>query len=337
MGNARQHHYVQAAYLEGFLAPGEDMLWTYGRRRLKPYRGQPDTLASQRDFYNIPNAPSGVHIESYLEKSIEEPGLAALRRLTATKQPPDVNDRIALARYISFQEMRVPYAREITREHALRSTKDLAQSLRKSGLLQAEVESFAIAEGRRANRGSRFTVTQDELNELMKEMQSNPDTFDLEDMIKSGNEHARFFAAMSWEVLSAKPPSAFLTSDHPVFRSFANAGGEDALLRRDVSVCCPLDANTLLVMKHDLEYLAQSSRDENAGVRKLPPITFKRISPEGLANFNRKIAENAHRWCFSGRPSDWLIKILQGPGYRRKPEFRTMGNGTLVRMVRGDG
>ena len=192
MGNARQHHYIQAAYLEGFLASGEVMLWTYGRRRVKPYRGQPDTLATQRDFYNIPNAPSGVHIDSYIEKSIEEPGLAALRRLTGRKQSPDVNDRIALARYISFQEMRVPYAREITREHALRSTQDLAQSLKTFGLSQAEVETFAIAEGKRANRGSRFTVTQDDVNELSKEMENNPETFDLEDMIESGNEHARF-------------------------------------------------------------------------------------------------------------------------------------------------
>src|SRR6476619_4162995 len=111
MATARQHHYVQARYLDGFLAPGGTHLVCYGRGRSKPHRSIPDGIASQRDFYAIPNAPPGINLENFLESKVEGPGLEALRRLVQSRTPVSVEDRISLSRYISFQEMRVPYAR----------------------------------------------------------------------------------------------------------------------------------------------------------------------------------------------------------------------------------
>ena|ERR1035441_1081579 len=83
MAKARQHHYVQARYLNGFLAPGSTQLVCYGRGRSKPHRSIPDGIATQRDFYAIPNGPPDANIETFLESKIERPGLEALRRLVA--------------------------------------------------------------------------------------------------------------------------------------------------------------------------------------------------------------------------------------------------------------
>ena len=63
MATARQHHYVQARYLDRFLASGSAQLGCYGRGRSKAHRSIPDGLASQRDFYAIPNPPPGSNLE----------------------------------------------------------------------------------------------------------------------------------------------------------------------------------------------------------------------------------------------------------------------------------
>lgn len=71
MAAARQHHYVQARYLDGFIAPGSTQLVCYGRGRSKPHRSIPDGIATQRDFYAIPNGLPGANIETFLESEIE--------------------------------------------------------------------------------------------------------------------------------------------------------------------------------------------------------------------------------------------------------------------------
>ncbi len=112
MARARQRHYVQARYLDGFLAPGSTQLVCYGRGSSKPHRSVPDGIATQRDSYAIPNGPPGSNIEAFIENEIERPGLEASRRLVESRGPPQVEDRISLSWYIAFQEMRVPYSRE---------------------------------------------------------------------------------------------------------------------------------------------------------------------------------------------------------------------------------
>jgi hypothetical protein len=126
MATARQHHYVQARYLDGFLAPGSTQLVCYGRGRSKPHRSIPDGIATQRDFYAIPNGPPDANIENFLETKIERPGLDALRRLVENRTPPSLEDRVSLSRYIAFQEMRVPYSRELNREHMRQSLEEKA-------------------------------------------------------------------------------------------------------------------------------------------------------------------------------------------------------------------
>jgi Protein of unknown function (DUF4238) len=117
MKSARRHHYVQARYLEGFLLPPSERLWCYGRRRQSPFQKIPDDLAHQRDFYRFPNASPEHNLERFLEDNVESPGLLGLRKLVETRIPLEVENRIHLARYIAFQEMRVPHTRELNREH----------------------------------------------------------------------------------------------------------------------------------------------------------------------------------------------------------------------------
>jgi hypothetical protein len=147
VATARQHHYVQARYLDGFLAPGSTQLVCYGRGRSKLHSSIPDGIAPQHDFYAIPNAPPGVNLEKFLESKVEGPGLEALRRLVENETPPSVEDRISLSRYIAFQEMRVPYARELNREHMRLSFEEKAWQFEKSGQSSLIFQNVATAEG----------------------------------------------------------------------------------------------------------------------------------------------------------------------------------------------
>lgn len=337
MQSARQSHYVQARYLDGFLAPPNDQLWCYGRRRPKPFSAIPDKLARQRDFYRIPNAPPDKNLESFLENSVESPGLAALQKLVKAREPLDVADRIRLAKYIAFQEMRVPHTREVNREHMSQSINHMLQRFRDTGGTRADVHHFALAEGVAVQKAEPFSVTREDIEVCAQEIKDNPKSFDLQGMIDLANDMTQFYAAMRWTILFARPSTTFITSDCPVFRSFTEPGGDDALLRPDCSVCCPLSSRALLVMDHDTDYLKMSMKEADEGTGKtLPPTGFRTITDTGVANFNRRIVEYSHRWCFSGVQLDWITEAMQQPSKRRMPEFFARGEMSRVRWRRAD-
>jgi hypothetical protein len=335
MNTARRHHYVQARYLEGFLAPPNEKLWCYGRRRQRPFEKIPDDLAHQRDFYRLPNAPPDQNLEQFLEKKVEGPGLDALRKLVATRRALDVERRIHLARYVAFQEMRVPHTRELNREQISQSVNHMMQRFGNTGGTSAHVQHVALVEGVEAKRGEPFTVSRQEIEAYAQEIAENPESFDLDSMVDLANDTTQFYATMRWTILIAKPTTAFITSDCPVFRTFSEPGGDDALLRPDCRVCCPLSSRALLVMDHDQEYLAISMKETAEGAGKtLPPTIFRTITDTGVKNFNRRIVEHSHLWCFSGRNEDWIKETMQQPSKRTKPNVFAKGNFSGVRWQR---
>jgi hypothetical protein len=337
MATARQHHYVQARYLDGFLAPGSTQLVCYGRSRSKPHRSIPDGIASQRDFYAIPNAPPGINLENFLENKVEGPGLEALRRLVQSRTAASVEDRISLSRYIAFQEMRVPYARELNREHMRASFEEKLRQFEKSGQSSLVFQNVATAEGVPVKHSEPYEVTREDVEHFLAEMDNNPDSYDLEYMIDIANDMTKFYATMNWTILLTRPSTAFITSDCPVFRQFDQPSGDNALLRPDCTTCCPLTSGAFLVMRGDIEYLMLSTKEQSEGNgHTLPPTEFLTISDQGVANFNRKIAAYAHRWCFSGAEADWILKAMQGPSLRRKPTLTSKNGSTMVQWLRDD-
>jgi hypothetical protein len=337
MATARQHHYVQARYLDGFLALGGTQLVCYGRGRSKPHRSVPDGIATQRDFYAIPNAPPDANLERFLESKVEGPGLEALRRLVESKTPPSVDDRVSLSRYIAFQEMRVPYARELNREHMRLSFEEKARQFEKSGQSSLIFQNVATAEGIQVKHSKPYEVTREDVDYFLAEMNNNPDTFDLEYMIDLANDMTKFYVSMNWTILVARPSTAFITSDCPVFRQFEHPGGDNALLRPDCTICCPLSSRAFLMMRGDIEYLMLAAKEGREGNgHTLPPTEIRTISDQGVANFNRKIAAYSHRWCFSGTEADWILNAMQRPSLRRKPTFTSRNGSTMVRWLRDE-
>lgn len=337
MSTARRHHYLQARYLDGFLASPDKKLWCYGRGRSVPFHKVPDELAHQRDLYRFPNAPPEKNLETFLSSSVEGPGLTALLALVGQRQPLDIERRIRLTRYIAFQELRVPHMREVFREQVSRSIDNMMQRFKMTGGHRATVQYGALAEGVVVKKDDPFEVDREDIESFAKDIAENPETFDLEQMVDFANDITIFFAQMRWTVLFARPSTAFITSDCSVFRTFTEPGGDDALLRPDCSVCCPLSSQALLVMDHDFEFLKVLREETKVGNGEtLPPTRFRTITDSGVANFNRKIAAHAHLWCFSGKEQSWLREAMQGLSSRRRPEFFAEGPMSSARWRRAD-
>jgi Protein of unknown function (DUF4238) len=105
-----------------------------------------------------------------------------------------------------------------------------------------------------------FSVTREDIKAYAQESADNPESFDPDSMLDIANDMTKFYAGIRWTVLT-KPSTAFITFDCPVFRTFSEPGGDDALLRPDCKVYCPLGSRALLVMDHDTEFLAISMRE----------------------------------------------------------------------------
>ena len=322
MHDSRQHHYVQARYLDGFLQPGTDKLWAYGRGRTAAHKAIPNKLARQKDFYRFPTAVPGHNLENFLETRIETPGLRALRSLLATGQPLLVEDRIALARYIAFQENRVPRSRERHREFVAMAYRHILELLDETGAAEGKLSNVALAEGMEVQRSDSTRFTRDDIESAISHIDANPKTFDLTDMIESANKLTSFYAVMKWSVLIAKPQNSFLTSDCPVFHFFTEPGGDDALLRPDCRVCFPLSSHALLLMEHDIPYLQLSMKEQEMGSGStLPPTSFRSITAKGVRNFNEKIAGTSHHWTYSGNPMPWIVDTMRRPSSRTRREY----------------
>ena len=335
----RKHHYVQARYLDGFLAEAETQLWCYGRHRPESFRAISDELANQRDFYAIPDAPVGSNIEDYLEKSVESPGLNALRELVGRLQPPTLEARIALGRYIAFQEMRVPHTRELIRKQHLHTLTHIEKQLRAQGGRDATIYPYATAEGEIAKRGEAFTITMKEAQAHLAELERNLDTFDLPMMVELANEFFIFFVQMRWTILIAPDSSDFITSDNPVFRCFTDQNLHDsALLRPDCMVFCPLTKKAVLLMEHDFEFLEVLRREtEDGNGHTLPPTRFREISAEEVVTMNVEIAEQCTSWCFSGKPLEWLPEVLANESKRSEVRFYSDHSGYGARWTHKPG
>jgi hypothetical protein len=172
----------------------------------------------------------------------------------------------------------------------------------------------------------------------LRELEANPKTFDLEMMVEMATDATQFLAQMSWDVVFAPLGSNFISSDCPVFRMFSDESDpNDAFLRPDCKVVCPLTKSALLVMRHDMDFLAAivSGKGQSAE-KKLPSTAFIEITDQEVSFYNRATAENANLWCFSGSKSEWITQAMQGRSKRAELHLfaeKHMTGGRWIRPV----
>ena len=109
----RKHHFIQAAYLEGF-TDSSGKVHVFDRETQRAYRSAPASTGFERDFYTLRDPAEGVEahaIETEFLARIESPGLPALRALADRPGSTKHATRLDALRYMALAHVRGPVPR----------------------------------------------------------------------------------------------------------------------------------------------------------------------------------------------------------------------------------
>jgi len=225
MTTPKRHHFVPAAYLQGFVEDQTGFLNVFSKRTRTWRRQKPNQVMVRNKFYHQDWAPAGVDkdiLEKALGAEIEPNGLLALKRLVEEPETLDDTAMAAILEYLQFQRIRVP------------RQADMAKRLAE---LVVTGELSKTPEGRQALKSGKVEMK---------------DSFRFDFMRTVHGSLTPYFSRMVWEVIEAHPGTSFVTSDSPV--SFYNRDfpppTEAGAALYGTSVVFPINKRFLLRMVH---------------------------------------------------------------------------------------
>jgi hypothetical protein len=320
----RLQHYVTKAYLDGFLEPGQEHLYCYGRKKSEPYRSAPDKLARIRDYYSykMPDGTQNDSLEHRIEKEVESPGILIIRDLCAEKTRLKWQQREILSRLVGLQKLRVPYEREFMDRHSKESITQSIEQLKQHSkgkesadpAMMVAISPFGVP----PPDHEWFQVKQSELIAEQERMQADPEGFSRENFIDLAFSLAKVFEHMKWTVCFTSRTMQFVTSDCPVVTVFRNQSGlPSGLLSSDCEIFFPLSGKALLKMEHDTKLAnklakIQSLEEKARMLNRQPEIGITWLDDQEIQLVNEQHADHAYKWVCSGPSLDWLPNRMRG-------------------------
>lgn len=318
----RQHHYVTASYLEGFLDAGQTQLFCYGRQNPQGFRTTPDKLARIRDYYSYRRADGTLNdkLERLIGSKVEDPGISIIRDLCTGKTRLNWERRKLLSFLIGLQRTRVPYEREFMDAHHKDSIATMLTELEShpsKGVRPDPSLELAITPFNTPPNELQWTrITKSELVLEQQLANEDPEAFSRESCVELAATFAEVFAHMKWTLCFAAGAECFVTSDCPVVVTFQNKTLPSAgLMRIDCEVRFPLSKSALLKLRHDVKFMKQldklgsSARAERL-YNRLPEISVQRLQDHYVRELNEQHAEQAYRWIFTGSAQDWVSVVM---------------------------
>lgn len=312
-----QHHFVTRAYLEEF-TDARGLLHIYERGKDKPFQLTPEKAARQRNYYAVKKQDGSYDdtIEHLLDEKIESPAIAVIRKLGSSNGQLSWDDRIALARWISFQELRTPLQRD--------GFEGIAANLVKKTMQMMARTPGAIEEGleRLKEQGKDYGVTAEELRKGVEndafEIKINP-VLSLEVMMQA-EEFVPIFAEMKWTLLTAPEGASFVTSDHPVLRHDPDKRSpyRFGLASATVEFGLPLTKTKFLLLTHDVERLkkwtelidAGKNEEANQLRQSCPELNLKTLDVDTTLQLVEGIIRSAPRFLFTPKEDDKYLQLL---------------------------
>lgn len=342
----KQQHYVTRAYLEQFLEPDQQFLFCYGRHR-SPFQKRPADLASERSYYSF-RRPDGTwddSLEHEIERLVETPGLAVIRKLSSGNMRLNWAERDALSMLMAVQRLRVPHLRQmIDAAHAEMIQRLLVehdQMQQEQGPGRMWIRHISpVARPGDAER-SRAYVTKEELEEIQRSLDKDPGQFSRETLFSLATSFAKVFRRMKWTFYS-NTDTPFITSDCPVLLWHEREDVKHAgMIRPDTNIEFPLSRTSLLSMAHDVGLMNRVTRlGPNSEARRIlnqvPEIRIAQLKGEQVKNFNLRQAAYCSRWTFCGRENDELIDVLRERSKNVRHRFVRDGNFFRVESLTGE-
>lgn len=316
MNRPAKQHFVNRAYLQGFADPN-GRLHIYERGKEKPFVSTPEKTARKRNYYSIKRKDGTFDdtIEHFLDREVESPAMAVIRKLSDSNEQPTVEDRFALARWIAFQEHRTPLHRggiEETAEKLLHQMMEVTAAA--PGYIEHVLEKLK-------DEGQELGVTAEELRKSVEndgfEIEVNP-VFSLKIML-SAEEFVPLIALMNWTLLRAADGVPFITSDHPVIRQDAD---EKSPFRYGSSPTIefglPLTAAKYLFINRDVDREQRFVELKKAGKEKeaeefrvaLPVMGIKTLDAETTWKLKEGTIRSAPRFIFCPNEDARYIELL---------------------------
>jgi len=324
-GIPRRHHYVTKSYLEGFLEPGEQTLWCYGRKKMQPFRASPDKLANIRDFHSFRRADGTIDfsLETLIDKEIESPGMPVIRKLTRGKTNLDFSQRWILSRLIALQNVRVPYERDFldrqTKESLMDYINDMDMESRRLGKPVNAIEVAVSPTDQVPKADAWVLITRAFVENELRAIEADPGRSSRDVLFTVAADIAKVYVQMEWTIFYIVGTARFITSDCPVVTSYLDGRKSGGIKDPHCEVTFPLSCKALLRMKHP-SWLLTSMRKKRVNEAKKsrrgarPKINVAHADDAMVRHLNEFHADQAHLWAFSGRSEGWLLDRMQRPG-----------------------
>lgn len=318
----KQQHYVTRAYLEGFVEPGSDFLFCYGRKRTQAFRSQPSEVARQRNYYSFrePHGRWNDTLEHLIQAQVETPGLEVVRRLAGGDRRLNWSQRTDLAMFMALQRFRVPHLRQMqdaTHATFVQQLLDEHKRMEKErGPGRLWIRSISPFRPDDPNP-PRAYVSREELEEMQRSLQTDPGWFSRQNLLDMAGAFARVFARMKWTVHNSTGDRPFITSDCPVLLWHERREDETAgIIRPDSHIEFPLSRTSLLSMAHDFALLERMKglrpgSEMRRLLKSIPEVRVSEASESDVRDFNLRQAQYCSQWAFTGRENDWVIDVLR--------------------------
>ena len=293
----KRNHYLSRGYLQGF-CDREGLLWTFDRVSKHFRQLPPDSVAVEKEFYIIRDSSgqkSNV-IEDWLA-ACENAAIPIIREIDAENRRLAEDERRILARFIALLRLRTTVFNAEMEEVIEHYSSAIVSSLLKDE--ETARDTFARLPGNGA------AMPAEKLESLVSEWRAGQYTLKVnrEAILRLMIQRAASFAdqlfAMNWGILRSNPQAAFITSDLPWSILTVDPAKPTDFSFRDiflphVRTVVPLTVTTAVM----LECAAPAPA----------PVRYGRVAREFNRTVNRTIADNAHRFVFSG--SEALLRRL---------------------------
>lgn len=296
-GIKKRNHYLPRGYLRGF-CDRDGLLWTFDRVSKESRRLPPESVAVEKEFYIVKDSSGnkGNIVENWLADS-ENEAIPIIRGLNADNRRLNEEERRILARFVALLRLRTTVFNAEMEEVIEHYTSAIISSLFKDE--RSARETF----GRLAGNGT--AMPSEKLESLVSMWKAGQYTLKVNReyiihlMIQRTNSFAEELFAMAWSVLRSHQQASFITGDLPWSILTIDPTKPIDFSFRDIFLP---HVRTVVPLTKSTAVMLEAAPSAN------PPVRYGRVAREFNRTVNRTIADNSHRFVFSG--SEALLQRL---------------------------
>ena len=314
----KQHHYVQRAYLEGFVDPdyerrGQSYLWTYLPRK-SPFRQRPDRIAKRNYYYCFEQENRRSFDFEHMLQALEDVSLPVLRKFRGRNFNIDAEERLTFAGYVALSYTRVPTFESLVNRFALL---DMAFKVEKFASDPEKMKLLAREESDHTGKEVTPEEMRSRLNGGNAFLTQTNRGWSLEQMVRVMMLLQSIIFDMRWVfLLAGDGDPGFLTSDNPVslFGSPAvDSPGEAGFLSSpDTYFTFPVSREVCLLAKHLPGPARRVVRVSPVDVRHVNTGTISRADTQLYAPFQSPKIQELHNAAVVVRGTPKRVMVKKG-------------------------